>query len=263
MPLPSPHHRARLAALSAVFGDDELRDAFALDGGLVLQRVFGSPRDSNDVDLNHVEPYPHGAGPDARARLLRTIGRIRARLPLTGRAFGLLDATIEVERWSDRLATVYAWVVYRSEEDVRGRLELQATLCEPICRPVRARIDGVEVLAQSLEDVVAAKLKTLLQQADRGKVRHADVYDLWFGIEGASLVIRPEDVRPCLLDKMALWPELGPATAERFRQRSVVTFAEQGHRKLRAEQPDLEIPPFDAVWRRVLAFVDAMDLPAA
>lgn len=259
---PSPHHRARLAALAAVFGDDHLRDAFALDGGLVLQRVFGSPRVSDDVDLNHVEAYPHGACPDARDRLLRTIDRIRARLPLAARPFGLLDATVEVERWSDRLATVYAWVVYRTEDNERGRLELQATLCEPICRPVRARIDGVEVLAQSLEDVVAAKLKTLLQQADRGKVRHADVYDLWFGIEGASLVVRPEDVRPCLLEKVALWPELGSVTAERFRQRSVVTFAEQGHRKLRTEQPDLEIPPFDAVWQSVLGFVDAMNLPA-
>ena len=116
------------------------------------------------------------------------------------------------------------------------------------------------VLAQSLTDVVAAKLQTLLQQADRGKARHADVYDLWFALSQAAFVVHPRDVGPCLLARAGSWPELGPITAARFRQRPVVAFAEQGHRKLRAEQPELEIPPFDAVWREILAFVDAMPL---
>lgn len=254
-------HRARLAVLSAVSGDPDLREAYALEGGLVLQRVFGSPRPSDDIDLNHVEAYPDGPGVRARESLLRVIERIRSGLARSASHFGLAEASIEVERWSERVATAYAWVHYRTEAGDLGSLEVQVTRSEPICRSVRARIGGVEVLVQSLEDLVAAKLKTLLQQAERGKVRHADVFDLWFGIAQAPFVIHPADVRPCLLAKSALWPEILPVTAETFRERTVVTFAEQGHRKLRAEQPELAVPPFDEVWTTILAFVDAMGLP--
>ena len=257
----TPTHRLRLAALSAVFGDPELGRAFVLDGGLVLQRVYGSPRPSSDIDLSHVEAYPHGAGDDARERLLRAIEAIRQRLPATAPSFGMEAATIEVERWNGRLATVHARVRGRAASGEAASVELQATLCEPACRPVRARIDGVEVLAQSLEDVAAAKLQTLLQQADRGTVRHADVFDLWYAVAQAPLVVTPEPVGRCLQARIELWPSLSPVTARSFRQRPVVTFAEQGHRKLRAEAPNLDVPPFDEVWRTVLAFVDAMGLP--
>ena len=257
----TPHRRARLATLDAVYGDPGLGASYALEGGLVLREVFGSPRPSYDVDLAHVRAYPHGACADARETLLGVIDALRQRLAAVAPRRGLTAATVDVERWSDRLATVHAWVRTRAASGEAADVEVQATLCEPACHPVRARIGGVEVLAQGLEDVTAAKLQTLLQQADRGKVRHADAFDLWYAVSQAPLVVAPEAVRACLLSRLALWPSLGAPTPGRFRQRPVVTFAEQGHRTLRAEHPELDVPPFDEAWRTVLAFVDAMGLP--
>ena len=115
----------------------------------------------------------------------------------------------------------------------------------------------------SLEDIVGDKLKALLQQARRHKVRHADVYDLWYALNAAPLVVAPSDVGPCLRRKVASWPDLLPLTADRYDEEAVRTFAEAGYRKLRVEQPQLPFPPFDTVWASILAFVARLGLDAA
>src|SRR5690606_32582816 len=132
-----------------------------------------------------------------------------------------------------------------------------------ICETVHARIGGVRVRATSLDDLVADKLKALLQQAGRHQVRHSDVYDLWYALEAAPFVVDPSEVGPFLRQKAAPWPDLHPLTPARFEEEAVRTFAEAGYKKLRTEQPDLPFPPFDAVWGALLRFVDKLALDEA
>lgn len=264
---PDWDQQARLAVLTALRRHDDLARDYVLKGGLVLQRVFGSPRRSDDIDLNHAEPYPNELTEANRATLQDVCDRLGAAVAEAAPDFGLAEARFRIEKWSRLLPTVFAEVDYRAEpegaEPVEGAVEVQVTLCERVCHTVLARIDGVPVLASTLDDVVADKLKVLLQQRRRHKVRHSDVYDLWFALAEAPFVPDPGRVREALLAKLASWPEYLPLYADAFREAAVRTFAEQGYRSLRAEQPDLPFAPFDVVWGEVQAFVDAMGLPEA
>jgi predicted nucleotidyltransferase component of viral defense system len=257
-------HRARLATFATLRAHDDLARDYVLKGGLVLERVYGSPRASDDVDLNHVEAHDNEVCEAHTAKLEGVCRRLDAAVWETAGAFGLAGARLRVLKWSDLLPTVFAEVRYRAEpegaEPAEGAVELQVTLCEAVCHPVLARIDRVPVLAAALDDVVADKLKVLLQQAQRHKVRHSDVYDLWFALVEAPFVPDPAAVRAALLTKLESWPAYLPLRRDAFRERAVRTFAEQGYRALRAEQPDLPFAPFDAVWTEVEAFLDRMDL---
>ncbi len=257
--------QARLATFAALRQHDDLARDYVLKGGLVLERVYGSPRASDDIDLNHVRAHPN-EWCEANTRTLQDVcDRLGEALTETAADAGLAAATLHVVKWSDLLPTVFAEVRYRAEPEdaapVEGAVEVQVTLCERVCHTVLARIDGVPVLASTLDDVVADKLKVLLQQRRRHKVRHSDVYDLWFALEEAPFVPDPATVREALLVKLESWPAYLPLAAAAFRQPAVRTFAEQGYRNLRAEQPDLPFAPFDVVWDAVQAFVDAMGLP--
>ena len=262
----APDQRARLAVLAALRADADLARDYVLKGGLVLQRVFGSPRHSDDVDLNHVDAYPNEVCEANTATLRAVCDRLRASVAAVAPEVGLEAAAFHVLEWSDLLPTVFAEVRYRTAPEgerggAGGAVEVQVTLCERVCHTVLARIDRVPVRAAALDDVVADKLKVLLQQARRHKVRHSDVYDLWFALVEAPFVPSPERVREALLTKMESWPEYLPVTAAHFGHPAVRTFAEQGYRALRAEQPDLPFAPFDVVWAEIEAFVDAMGLP--
>lgn len=263
LPPPTPDQRARLAVLAALRRHDDLARDYVLKGGLVLQRVYGSPRASDDIDLNHVRAHENALTDAHRATLQDVCDRLAAALAETAPRFGLAEAALRVDKWSELLPTVFAEVDYRTDDDepVEGAVEVQVTLCERVCHTALARIDGVPVLASTLDDVVADKLKVLLQQRRRGKVRHSDVYDLWFALSVAPFVPDPDVVREALLAKMASWPEYLPITRAQFRAEGVRTFAEQGYRALRADQPDLPFAPFDVVWHAIEAFVDAMGLP--
>ena len=261
MPDPAPPQRARLAVLAALREHDDLARDYALKGGYVLHRVYGSPRPSSDLDLDHVRAHGRDPGGANRATLDDVCRRIDAALPALAGRFGLDRVGLEVVRWSDRLATVFAEVRYAAGGAV-GAVEVQVTLCEEIPRTVLARVDRVPVRVATLDVLVADKLKVLLQQTGRHRVRYADVYDLWFALVEAPFVPDPAAVREALVAALASWPELGPATAEAFGRPAVRAFAEQGYRALRAEEPDLPFAPFDVVWDEITAFVAALDLDA-
>lgn len=257
--------QARLATLAALRRHDDLARDYVLKGGLVLEHVYGSPRPSSDIDLNHVEAHPNELC-EAHTRTLRDVcARLGYALVETAGDVGLSDARLRIVKWSDLLPTVFAEVDYRAkpegEAPVEGAIEVQVTLCERVCHTVLARIGGVPVLVSTLDDLVADKLKVLLQQRRRHKVRHSDVYDLWFALAEAPFVPDPATVRDALLVKLESWPTYLPLAASAFRQDAVRTFAEQGYRSLRADEPDLPFAPFDVVWDEIQAFVDAMGLP--
>ena len=258
----APPQRARLAVLAALRAHDDLARDYALKGGFVLERVFGSPRPSADLDLDHV------AGTADRAAIRDVCDRVGATLPALTERFGLDAARLRVVRWSDRLPTAFAEVDYRAEVadparggGAAGTVEVQVTACEPVPATALARVDRVPVRVATLDVLVADKLKVLLQQTGRHEVRYADVYDLWFALVEAPFVPDPARVRRALLVALGPWPEHLPVTAASFGRPAVRAFAEQGYRALRAEEPSLPFAPFDVVWAEVEAFVAALGLP--
>ena len=169
-----------------------LGDTLVFKGGTALKKCyFGEYRFSEDLDFSGLDGVPVG---DAMERLVMEACEC---------AVGLLDeyAPVEIvcERYTERdphpggqeAFTIRARLPWQSHPQTRVMIEV--TVDERVLRPVeRRRVIHeygepleAEVQVYSLEEVVAEKLRAILQQADmferRGwsRSRARDYYDLW------------------------------------------------------------------------------------
>ena len=169
-----------------------LCDVLVFKGGTALKKCyFGDYRFSEDLDFSGLYEVPTG---DEMERLVNEACDVAVRL---------LDeyAPVEIvcERYTERephprgqeAFTIRARLPWQIHP--RTRVMIEVTVDEPVLRPVQRRkvihdygepLDA-EVPVYSLEEVVAEKLRAILQQVDmferRGwsRSRARDYYDLW------------------------------------------------------------------------------------
>ncbi len=178
-----------LAGVSAV---PALGDTLVFKGGTALKKCyFGDYRFSEDLDFSGLDGVPTG---DEMERLVNEACETAVRL---------LDeyAPVEIvcERYTERephpggqeAFTIRARLPWQSHPQTRVMIEV--TVDEPVLRPIQRREViheygeplEAEVQVYSLEEVIAEKLRAILQQADmferRGwsRSRARDYYDLW------------------------------------------------------------------------------------
>ena len=169
-----------------------LGDTLVFKGGTALKKCyFGEYRFSEDLDFSGLDGVPTG---DEMERLVNEACETAVRL---------LDeyAPVEIvcERYTERephpggqeAFTIRARLPWQSHPQTRVMIEV--TVDEPVLRPIQRRKViheygeplEAEVQVYSLEEVIAEKLRAILQQADmferRGwsRLRARDYYDLW------------------------------------------------------------------------------------
>ena len=169
-----------------------LGDTLVFKGGTALKKCyFGDYRFSEDLDFSGLDGVPTG---DEMERLVNEACETAVRL---------LDeyAPVEIvcERYTERephpggqeAFTIRARLPWQSHPQTRVMIEV--TVDEPVLRPIQRREViheygeplEAEVQVYSLEEVIAEKLRAILQQADmferRGwsRSRARDYYDLW------------------------------------------------------------------------------------
>ncbi len=203
-----------LAGVSQVSG---LGDTLVFKGGTALKKCyFGNYRFSEDLDFTGLDGVPVG---DAMERLV---------IEACESAIGMLDeyAPVEIvcERYTERephpggqeAFTIRGRLPWQSHPQTRVMIEV--TVDEPVLRPVERRKviheygepleAGVQVY--SLEEVIAEKLRAILQQADmferRGwsRSRARDYYDLWQVLGTYREQMDLTDFRSLLQQKCAL-----------------------------------------------------------
>ena len=255
-------HRARLATLDALFGHAVPGRQYVLKGGLPLQHVYGSPRRSDDLDFNSVAWHPNEIT-EGREHLLVTFAHdLTEAMAETASRYGLAGLVVQNKRLSDVLPTLLAEVGYTEDASAEPpygtSVEMQATLSEVMCAWQEATLDGVRILVPTLEDLVADKLKVLLQQATRPQPRATDVWDLWH-----LLTTRSPDARQVadfLERKCAVWPDLDVPTRRAFRRDAVREKAAEGYAALPEAHPELAAPPFSEAFAEIVRFVDGLPL---
>ena len=169
-----------------------LGDTLVFKGGTALKKCyFGDYRFSEDLDFSGLDDVPTG---DEMERLVNKACDVAVRL---------LDeyAPVEIvcERYTERephpggqeAFTIRARLPWQSHPQTRVMIEV--TVDEPVLRSIQRRKViheygeplEAEVQVYSLEEVIAEKLRAILQQADmferRGwsRSRARDYYDLW------------------------------------------------------------------------------------
>lgn len=267
-----PEEQAILAVLEALDADPELSSNYVLKGGNALRFAFYGRRASVDLDFSSRKTYTHQSEEETQSvladftdRLNRTLKEVAPQhefaqmvvqstdiLPPNRpyREFPALQISVGYSRRSDRDPPF--------NEAVKLEVTLNETVCEEEYVPVS---EGATLHVCSLNDIIAEKLRSLLQQPIRNRQRPADVYDIWFYMDRLSQRLDPERISRFLqekcedrdnitLSKEAFWdPEI---------QRRANTDWEQIAERLPADE---ELPTFDGAFAVVRRLVEQLDIP--
>jgi len=216
-----------------------LRETLVFKGGTALKKCyFGEYRFSEDLDFSGLEGVPTG---EAMERAIRDA---------CDAASNLLDeyAPVEIvcERYTEReqhpagqeAFTIRARFPWQRQQQTRVMIE--ASVDEKVLKPVSSRkvIHGygesldVEVGVYALEEIVAEKLRAILQHAEKlgergwSRSRARDYYDLWrvLGTYGDTIDIA--DFPTFLREKCAV-RSVAFEDAEDFFQNRVLDYTEK------------------------------------
>jgi hypothetical protein len=259
--------RAALAVLDAVGQVPGLWDRYVVKGGLALRYAYGSPRETSDLDFNSVRAFAAAAPSAEPAGLLQTFcDELEEGLGRVAPKYGFDRLTVQFREFLNELPVIYVRVGYTHVPDREPPfdhyVELQATLSEMIRETRPAEVEGLPIRVPALEDILADKLKVLLQQPLRQTFRSADLFDLWYYADRFDGPLDPAKVGRFLREKVAPWQPTPPPTQASFRDPAVKAHVAANFDGVREQlPPPFPMPSVDEAYASVLRLVDALGLP--
>jgi predicted nucleotidyltransferase component of viral defense system len=246
-----------------------LNDTLVLKGGILMSLAHGSSRQTGDVDFTAiVDPQPYAG--QLRGLLDQALQRAAASL-------GYLDLVCAVQRFEYKprpdefeafrapalkLTIGYARRGEADEARLRDRrstkaLQIDVSFRERVLQATELVIDQPEVSIRTYapEEIIAEKLRALLQQPGRDRSRRQDVYDIDWLVERYG---PDEDMKAKILHGLITKSadrDLVP-TIESFDDPEVKRRAQIDWDTLRLEIGDL--PEFDPTFGRVVAFYKSL-----
>lgn len=262
---------AQYLILQAISRNDFLRNELAFKGGNALEFVYLPNRSTTDLDFSFL------TGGQNTESLLQTSEReLRATLFQTNDGFGtvlrLQSMKQNPPRTDAHFPTFTARIGFAMPDQRRQRdrllagepsanvIPVEMTLNEIVCEWSSIVIgrSTIDLLVSSINDIVAEKLRAILQQKSRNRYRSQDVLDIASMCVANNLEIDQSKVGEFLLRK----------SAARKVSVSRTDFQDSEIRHRSAEQYDdlrhttrFTFIPFDEAWEIVMDLVDQLDIP--
>jgi predicted nucleotidyltransferase component of viral defense system len=259
----------QFVVLESIAGSVSIRDKLAFKGGNALRFVHGNPRSTLDLDFTALTDFP-----DDEAAV-RTI--LDAALVAGGRRFGFKLKCQRVKRNPARkdatLPTYSIGVGYQFPGDrhfadfeqphrmANAVVELEVSLNDIVCETERHRLspdEPGELQVCSLEDIIAEKLRALLQQIPRNRTRPQDVFDIASRVTALGDALNLQKVTDYLLRKSA--PRDITATKAAFADPEVKRRAATDY-ETSLQLTQTTLPPFENAWATVLELVSKLGIP--
>ncbi|HEX8437199.1 nucleotidyl transferase AbiEii/AbiGii toxin family protein [Archangium sp.] len=255
---------AQYAVLRSIAGSRALSRILVFKGGNALDFVWQPNRSTLDLDFSSSDA-------ELDEERLRTL--MDQSLAQTHKVLGVLLRVQKVDRQppgpNKTFVTYEVKVAYALPDDVRNQermnagqpsksvVQLDISLNEPICEDRPIHIQAANPLRVStVEDIVAEKLRSLLQQPIRKRNRRQDVLDIAVLLR-RDVNIDHTRVAEYLCRKAAA--RNVPVSRAAFRQPEVQQRARADYDELEATTRELFIP-FDEAFREVLGFVARLEL---
>lgn len=262
---------AQYAMLCAVSSEDALRDSLVFKGGNALDFVWQPNRSTSDLDFS-IDPFglefePSEATLAARLsqgceavftsiETMLVVNRVRQEPPGPNRTFVTFRASFSYA-FPDELDLQAR---LRDGKNVARGLPMDISINEPICASTTIAIDAERTLRIStIEDIVAEKLRALLQQPIRNRSRSQDLLDI------AVLVTSDTPPDPRLVGEFALRKARArdvTVSRAQFRDPAVARRAAERYDEVLAAARRRPIP-FEEALAILLAFVDTLPIPEA
>jgi len=257
--------------LAAIGLTPELKDSMILKGGALMMLGYDSPRGTQDVDFSiNADPEPFTS--QIREMLNPAMARASADL-------GYITLVTRVQRLKKEpklfeeadgpaLSITIAYAVRGSKDEARlsiGQgiqvLKIDLSFKEPLNNISPHSLDNtdVEINAYSLEDLMAEKIRSLLQQPDRDRFRRQDVYDIsWLADNSEYSEEMMAEILGSLLTKSksrGIFPNINS-----IENPDIAIRSERDWHTLQDELP-YELPSFSECFEKTKSFYKSLPWP--
>lgn len=267
-----PDIQALLAILEAFALDPDLSKNYVLKGGNALRFGFFGVRASVDLDFSSTTIFANHSATDSEALLDHLCNRLNQSLKRVTPQYGF--TALQVQKHivlppgkDPRMFPALQITVGYSETPKRKPpfsdiVRLDITLNDAVCEAEYITVEAFQVHISSLNDIIAEKLRSLLQQIPRNRYRPNDVFDVWFYVTKARSILDLQRIAAFLQTKSADKPGLGRVTREMFSELAVREHARIGYSQIASRlPPKTPFPEFDEAFDEVLAFIHELPLP--
>lgn len=262
---------AQYLILQAISRNLFLRNELAFKGGNALEFVYLPNRSTTDLDFSFLT-----VGQDSQALLVASGHELGNSLLQVNDGFGTVLRLQSIKqnppRPDAKFPTFTARIGFAMPDQHRQRDRLLAgepsanvvpvemTLNEIVCEWSDTRIgrSDINLNVSSINDIIAEKLRAILQQAPRNRYRSQDILDIATLFSTGGLDISPASVSEFLLRKSAARDVT--VTRSAFHDPEIRRRSSELYDELRKTTRHTFIP-FDDAWATVMDLVSQLDIP--
>ncbi len=260
---------AQYGVLCGIAGVRPLQEGLVFKGGNALDFVWQPNRSTVDLDfsLDPTTALPTLDENSLKSLLERGLSVVTPRL---GTAFAVHRVRQQPRGTDKTFITFDARVGYALQDEVRLRLRMEqgeassnvirldVSLNEPICDARLVPLnDEYRLRVATIEDIVAEKLRALLQQPIRNRERRQDLLDLAVILQAQPELNRQRIAR-FLQEKASA--RMVPVSRTAFRDPEIERRAREGYSEL-ASTTRVSFVEFADALALLLAFVDELPIP--
>lgn len=254
--------------LSAIANEPRLQSDMIIKGGILLAIRFDSSRYTRDIDFSTHKTPGEVSMADVRAllenSLSATVETLNYELDCRVQSCKMNPASPKATTPTMQMTIGYAYKGSdRHKRLLRGEspvtVAIDYSLNEVIARIDTLNLHNQEVIrAYALSDLVAEKLRSMLQQKDRQRTRRQDVYDVYLLLQqhGDQLRAESDIILDALLQKSHarnLQPGQLSLRDEEIRSRS-------RHEYLTlADEIQGELPDFETAYTSIQDFYESLN----
>lgn len=270
-----PEDEAIEIVFKAIALSDRLSEEWVLKGGNALKKVFRSPRASMDLDFTDVNVVSNESEETLETFLDELVGELNDNLakhvgPSSYEDLVVQSTHIKPANVDFREHPAFTIKVGYSKRGDREPpynpvVKLEITLNDTICEDQPYMVNGGELKVCSLNDIIAEKLRSLIQQKEeiRNRYRPNDVFDIWFFHTHLRKQFDYEKISRFLIEKSEGKFDLGLVRKRIFiqdpeiKERASVDFEDiEG----RVEGTD-RFPSYEEAFEEVLTVVRKLSIP--
>lgn len=269
-------HRSRQVThvlLAAIGLTPELKDLMILKGGALMMLGYDSPRGTQDVDFSiDADPEPFAS------KIEEMLNPAMARASVM---LGYVTLVTRVQKLKRRprpnnfeeangpaLSVTIAYATRGSKDEARlsvGQgvqvLQVDLSFKEPLNNISNHNLDDsdISIKAYSLEDLMAEKIRSLLQQIDRDRFRRQDVYDISWLADNSEYTNETKEI---ILSSLLLKSEVKGLTIniDSIDNPEIAERSERNWQSLQDELP-YDLPAFSDCFEKARDFYKSLPWP--
>jgi predicted nucleotidyltransferase component of viral defense system len=257
--------------LSAIATEPDLKASMVLKGGILLAIRYQSHRYTKDIDLSTaktlVDIDPKKIVQSLKDSLTQVVEVLDYNLTCAVQSYKLMPANVPNATFPSIKMTVgYA---YKGTTKHKRLLSLKSPTTISIDYSLNELTPNVEALrlsneeelfAYSLTDLIAEKIRSLLQQIERNRNRRQDIFDLYLIIGKFKNFdeVEMKKIHTCLMEKARsrnIEPDIDSFENGEIKQRAKADY------HTLEDEVDGGLPDFDASYEKVRCFYRSLPWP--